>query len=74
MGNHEWCPNCEESDFHYGSDCDPNKVATRIAREKKQEAKKRMAVSYMKAALDKAGIKFELDEYKNAIVRWGNYL
>jgi hypothetical protein len=33
MGNHEYCIDCGESDFHHGRPCDPVKVA-RIKAEK----------------------------------------
>jgi hypothetical protein len=27
MGNHEFCPQCEQSDFHFGRPCDPKDLA-----------------------------------------------
>lgn len=36
MGNHEFCTECGESDFHHGRPCDPVKKATYQARQPKR--------------------------------------
>lgn len=38
MGNHEFCPNCEQSDFHRGEPCLPQHVAEAEARRARIEA------------------------------------
>lgn len=72
MGNHEWCPNCEEDDYHSGQPCDPKKVMARIDREKKARDEKEGCIQAMEQALTAAGIKYEL-ENGNAVVRWYFY-
>ena len=40
MGNHEWCTDCHEKNFHYGRPCDPAKrkvVQDAKAREAKEQ-------------------------------------
>jgi hypothetical protein len=69
MGNHEWCSNCEESDFHNHRECDPVKVAQRIERERIQKERRDRLTLKMKQALDGAGIQYEMDQYGNALVR-----
>lgn len=46
MGNHEYCENCVENNFHYGRPCDPKKVATinKLKAAKKSEEDKRVAI------------------------------
>ncbi len=61
MGNHEYCEDCGENDFHLGRPCNPEKVKAKEAEAKKlkQEKEKRYAV--IKEKLDKAELSFYYD-------------
>lgn len=39
MGNHEYCPECEQNDFHHGRPCDPKDLAEIAQRKAMSEAK-----------------------------------
>lgn len=44
MGNHEYCVDCGENDFHYGRPCNPEKVAV-VQAEKQKRQKKSEAIA-----------------------------
>ncbi len=55
MGNHEFCTDCHESNFHYGRPCDPVKKASvewetqvRADRQKKQRARLAVICTFLK--------------------------
>ena len=73
MGNHEFCEDCGESDFHLHRPCDPKKVAARKAEAKKQGEEQQQCIGKMKLELEKAGIKYRLDRYGNAIVSYSDF-
>ena len=73
MGNHEFCPDCHENDFHLHRPCDPVKVARINAEKAEAERIRQEGVSLMEVALHKAGIKYKLDEYGNAIVSYSQF-
>lgn len=74
MGNHEFCVDCEESDFHLGRPCDPVKFAA--VRRKSDEARIRLDKHTAKAKrlikwLGKKGIKAALDQQNNIYIsKW----
>lgn len=53
MGNHEYCVECGENDYHYGQPCDPKKVAKmkreQADREHKQKAREKWESDCIKA-------------------------
>ena len=53
MGNHEYCVDCGESDFHYGRDCDPKKKAAMAATEASRTARAPVGVSRIAAERDR---------------------
>jgi hypothetical protein len=61
MGNHEYCGNCGESDFHYGRPCDPARVAIREARDKERKLKTERCLEKAKELLDKASIPYRVE-------------
>lgn len=66
MGNHEYCVDCGESDFHYHRPCDPVKVAARLKAKAEAEARTKLEVERMQKALNKLGIEYRVNEYGNA--------
>jgi hypothetical protein len=74
MGNHEFCAQCEENDFHYGEPCDPKRVAA--VQKKEQEEKARLGrqiqeATKLMAKLKVMGIKeVKLDKYAIEIPLW----
>jgi hypothetical protein len=69
MGNHEYCEDCGENNFHNERPCNPEKVADRKAMQDRNDRILQANISRMKNALASAGIQYEMDEYGNAIVR-----
>lgn len=65
MGNHEYCEDCGESDFHLHWPCDPVKLAKKKREEEDWEEKKKDAKSKAKdivgKLLDSNGIKWTQD-------------
>ena len=49
MGNHEYCEECGESDFHLGRKCYPKKVAKVKAREAEVEMRLQACITKLKA-------------------------
>lgn len=62
MGNHEWCVECEESDFHYGRDCNPIKKAKVAAKNAQQKRECMNRHNKLIAALDKGGFEYWVGE------------
>ncbi len=73
MGNHEWCPNCEQDDFHSGRDCNPVLVQARLDREAKQQKEKTRCMDKMINTLNANGITFEIDSHGHAVIRWWSF-
>lgn len=58
MGNHEYCGECGESDFHWGRSCDPKKLAKKQQERAKQKAYEReltIAARALQKDLEKLG-------------------
>jgi len=74
MGNHEYCINCESSDFHNESPCDPEKLAKAVARRKEvEECNKKVdaAVQRVCQALVTLGYPAKIGSYGNIVIeRW----
>ncbi|MES2213684.1 MAG: hypothetical protein V4473_02490 [Patescibacteria group bacterium] len=66
MGNHEYCEECGESNFHYNRPCDPERKAKyqrEIEQKKEREVRgKQAAVSALKK-LKKLGYEGEIDQH-----------
>ena len=62
MGNHEYCSNCGESDFHRGQPCDPAKVAARQETGRLAQAKHEEQVSRAKRLLHDAQIPYRVEQ------------
>jgi hypothetical protein len=73
LGNHEYCCDCEESDFHHGRPCDPAKVGARVERERVAAERKKHAQGRMETRLRAADIGYEMDKYGNALIRWVDF-
>lgn len=73
MGNHEYCEDCGESNFHLNRPCDPAKVAARKKQSARAEKTKQGCINRMKSALADAGINYTLDSYGNAIVSYTSF-
>lgn len=65
MGNHEYCVNCGESDFHYGRKCNPKLVAQRIAKEKQEFEDHEARVDFVVEKLKHAGIPFTIRRHES---------
>ena len=48
MGNHEYCPDCGESDFHYERPCNPIKKALMNRKKREAESAKQEQMEYLK--------------------------
>jgi hypothetical protein len=52
MGNHEFCTECHESDFHYGRPCDPAKRAKVVAQEEAAEKQRKINEQKLRVLAD----------------------
>ena len=61
MGNHEFCEECHENDFHHGRPCDPVRVA--VVKADKEFFAKIKATHHndIKTKLDSLQIKYHYD-------------
>lgn len=73
MGNHEYCTECGEDDFHYGYPCDPIKKAAQQGRKRKIELERNKRIRKLKAdtpTLKKMGYEITVnEEYGYAQIR-----
>jgi len=74
MGNHEYCVDCGESDFHYGRPCDPDKLAAEKERNRLNEERSQRLDEKAKRIVDALvakGLPAEINHYRNVeIVKW----
>lgn len=68
MGNHEFCVDCHENDFHIGRPCDPEKVA-KVQAEKREREDSMRAKREASSQLIAMGVEGTIDEYGNLVVR-----
>ena len=73
MGNHEYCVDCGESDFHWGKPCNPEKVAARQAIERRDAERKKLGVGKMIDILDKLKVQYQVDENGHATFYWWDF-
>jgi len=59
MGNHEFCEECSESNFHYGRPCDPDRKAKYQARLQRDRQADAAAIEVVKR-LKKLGYQAEI--------------
>lgn len=52
MGNHEFCTECHENDFHYGRPCDPEKRAKVVAAEEAAEKARKVGAKNLQRLAD----------------------
>lgn len=72
MGNHEFCLECGDSDFHYHRPCNPErkKVWQEKARwEEKREKEREEKLETLKVELDKKGFYTYLSDIGLVVVR-----
>lgn len=65
MGNHEYCVDCGESDYHHGSPCNPAKKAAMQVRNDEIERRRQRRVSKIKKdklVLESMGYSLVVDE------------
>ncbi len=74
MGNHEYCVDCGESDFHLHRGCDPVKVARKQESERVRLEQKARCIDKMVERLNAAGIPFRLDNVGRAIINPWDFL
>lgn len=73
MGNHEYCVDCGESNFHYNRPCDPYKLAAMQA-ERAAQAKHKENGLYklrlIQLALVNLGVASEIDTLDRLLIRY----
>lgn len=73
MGNHEYCEDCGENDFHNHRPCDPAKVAARKAAEKQvieRKVRGHIKLEKLKKKLATEEFSSSFDYYGNLVVSW----
>lgn len=70
MGNHEYCDECGESDFHYGRPCDPAKKAAHQAEQAANQKRADQETKRITQLLDSVGLKYDLTRYGIIVRPW----
>jgi hypothetical protein len=73
MGNHEYCVDCGESDFHHHRPCNPKKVADRLAAKEHNRVVREENIARMNAFFANHGVPYTLDKFGNAIVSCNDF-
>lgn len=71
MGNHEFCEDCHENDFHLGRPCNPIKLAAIQEQERKNAQDHAVLISKAVTYLNKLRETLpeaEFDNYKNIVI------
>lgn len=73
MGNHEYCDECGEDDFHYGLPCNPEKKAQQDARNQEIENRRQWRVDKIRSDIEKfvmMGYTTDIDETHGYVKLW----
>lgn len=70
MGNHEYCEDCGESDFHHHRPCDPVKLAKKKQEKENQLIEKEIRIERMKVKLNSLGLKYQLTTNGASLSYW----
>lgn len=73
MGNHEYCIDCGENDFHLHRPCDPAKVAARKAEENRINKKRingKIELKSLQKKLEKEGFKTYYDNGNLVVINY----